>query len=180
MAVTKAQKAEILKDLVDKFSRSKTVVFAEYKGLTVSNISELRKRLREKGSECKVAKKTLMRLAAKETNFGDLGDDMMEGPVAATFCYEDELSGLQVLFKFSKEHENLRLLGGIVDGKTMNAADIIQLAKLPGRNQLLTMLLGSMNAPISGFVGILGGLLGSFVRVVNAYKDKLPPDAPKA
>jgi large subunit ribosomal protein L10 len=62
----------------------------------------------------------------------------------------------------------------------MNAADIIQLAKLPGRNQLLTMLLGSMNAPISSFVGILGGLLGGFVRVLNAYKDKLPPDAPKA
>jgi len=61
----------------------------------------------------------------------------------------------------------------------MNAAEIIQLAKLPGKKELLAKLIGSMNAPVSGFVGILGNLLGGFVRVVNAYKDKLPPDAPK-
>jgi len=180
MAVTKEQKAEILKGLVEKFSKTKTVVFCEYKGLTVSGISELRKRLREKGAECKVAKKTLMRLAAKETNFGELGDDIMEGPVAATFSYEDELSGLQILFKFSKENENLKLLGGIIDGKTVGRDEIIALAKLPSKKELYAKLLGSMNAPVSGFVGVLNNLVSGLVRVLNAYKDKLPPDAPKA
>jgi len=180
MAITREKKQEILKELIDKFSKSKSVIFSEYKGLNVSGISELRKRLRKQGAECKISKKTLIRLAAKKTNFGDLGDDMMTGPVAVTFCYEDELAGLQILFKFSKENENLKLLGGIIDGKILGTEEVLKLAKLPGRNELLAKLLGSMNAPISGFVGILGNLLGGFVRVLNAYKDKLPPDAPQS
>jgi large subunit ribosomal protein L10 len=179
MAVTREQKKEILAGLVDKFAKSKSVVFADYRGLTVSGISELRKRLREKGAECKVAKKTLMRLAAKKNNLPDLADNIMEGPVAATFSYVDELSGLQVLFKFSKENENLKLLGGIIDGKAVGVAEIAQLAKLPSKNELYAKLLGSMNAPVSGFVGVLSNLLSGFVRVVNAYKDSLPKEAPK-
>jgi large subunit ribosomal protein L10 len=183
MAVTREQKKEILAGLVDQFSRSKSVIFADYRGLTVSGISELRKRLREKDAECKVAKKTLMRLAAKKNNLPDLADNIMEGPVAATFSYKDELSGLQVLFKFSKENENLKLLGGIIDGKSVGVEEIKKLAKLPSKNELYAKLLGSMNAPVTGFVGILSNLLGGFVRVVNAYKNTLPPEVkevPKA
>jgi len=180
MAVTREQKKEILAGLVDQFARTKSVIFADYRGLTVSGISELRKRLREKDAECKVAKKTLMRLAAKKNNLPDLADSIMEGPVAATFSYTDELSGLQVLFKFSKENENLRLLGGIIDGKSVDVEEIKKLAKLPSKNELYAKLLGSMNAPVSGFVGVLGNLLGGFVRVVNAYKNTLPAEAPKA
>ncbi len=177
MAITKEKKKEILQDLVEKFSKSKTVVFSDYRGLDVSSISDLRGKLRETGSECKVAKKTLIKLAAKEQNLDDLGADIMEGPVAVTFSYEDELSGLKALFKFSKENENLKLLGGIIDGKVVGADEIIQLAKLPSKEELYAKMLGSLNAPISGFVGIMGNLLGGFVRVVNAYKDSLPAEA---
>jgi large subunit ribosomal protein L10 len=176
MAITKEKKAEILQDLVDKFGRSKTVVFSDYRGLDVSSISDLRNKLREKGAEAKVAKKTLIKLAAKESNIGELGDDVMEGPVAVTFSYEDELSGLKVLFNFSKENENLKLLGGIIDGKIVSAEEIITLAKLPSKEELYAKFLGSLNSPVSGFVGVMGNLLGGFVRVVNAYKDTLPAE----
>lgn len=179
MAITREQKKEILQELIEKFTKSKSVVFSEYRGLTVSGISDLRKQLRAKGAECKVAKKTLMRLAAREINIDELADEIMEGPVAAIFSYEDELAGLKILFKFSGSNENLKLLGGIIEGKIVGKDEIIKLAKLPGREELLAKLLGSMNAPVSGFVGILGNILGGFVRVLNAYKDTLPVVDPR-
>lgn len=180
MAITKEQKKEILADLVDKFGRSKAVVFSDYRGLDVASVSDLRNRLREKGAEAKVAKKTLIKLAAEENNIEGLSDDMLEGPVSATFSYEDELSGLQVLFKFSKENDNLKLLGGIVDGKPVDADTIKQLAQLPSKEELIAKLMGSINAPVSNAVGLLGNLIGSFVRVMNAYKDTLPEEAAPA
>lgn len=180
MAITKEKKKEILQVLIDKFSKSKSVVFSDYRGLNVSSISDLRNKLREGGAECKVAKKTLMKLAAKENSIEDLGSDVMEGPVSATFSYEDEMAGLKILFKFSKENENLKLLGGIIDGKVVKKDEIIQLAKLPGREELLAKLIGSMNAPVSGFVGVLNNVMSGFVRVLNAYKDSLPAEEVKA
>ena len=184
MAITKEQKTQILQDLVDKFGRSKAVVFSDYRGLDVSSISDLRNRLREKGAETKVAKKTLIRLAAKESNIGELGDEVMEGPVSITFSYEDEMAGLKALFKFSKENENLKLLGGIINGKVVSAEEIIQLAKLPSHEELIAKFIGSINAPVSGFVGILSNLTSGLVRVLSAYKDSLPseeapPEKPK-
>ncbi|MBU1017405.1 50S ribosomal protein L10 [Patescibacteria group bacterium] len=176
MAITKQQKTEILQELVDKFGRSKSVVFSDYRGLDVASVSDLRNKLREKDAETKVAKKTLIKLAAKESGVDDLGDDMLTGPVSATFSYEDEMTGLKVLFNFSKTNENLKLLGGVINGKVVGAEEIIQLAKLPGREELLAKLMGSMSAPVSGFVGILGNLLGGFVRVLNAYKETLPAE----
>ncbi len=178
MTITKEQKTQILQDLVDKFGRSNGIIFSDYRGLDVANISDLRNRLREKGAETKVAKKTLIRLAAKESNIGELGDDIMEGPVSVTFSYEDEMAGLKVLFKFSKENENLKLLGGIIDGKVVGADEIIQLAKLPSYEELIAKFMGSINAPVSGFVGVLSNLVGGFVRVLNAYKDTLPAEEP--
>ncbi len=176
MAITKEQKKEILQDLVAKFGRSKSIVFSDYRGLDVASVSDLRNRLREKGAETKVAKKTLIRLAAKESSIGELGDDIMEGPVSVTFSYEDEMAGLKALFNFSKENENLKLLGGVINGEVVGADEIIQLAKLPGREELLAKFMGSINAPVSGFVGTLNNLVGGFVRVLSAYKDSLPAE----
>jgi len=180
MAITKDQKTQILQDLVDKLGRSKAVIFSDYRGLDVSSISDLRNMLREKGAETKVAKKTLIRLAAKESNIGELGDEVMEGPVSVTFSYEDEMAGLKALFKFSKENENLKLLGGIINGKVVSAEEIIQLAKLPSHEELIAKFIGSINAPVSGFVGTLSNLVGGLVRALNAYKDSLPAEPSSA
>lgn len=180
MAITKEKKQEILQDLIEKFQKSKSVVFSDYRGINVASVSDLRNKLREEGAETKVAKKTLIRLAAKDQNIEEIPESIMEGPVSVTFAYEDALSSLKVLFNFSKENENLKLLGGIIDGKVVGKEEILALAKLPGRDELLAKLIGSMNAPVSGFVGILGNLLGGFVRVLNAYKDSLPAEAAPA
>ncbi|QQR83160.1 50S ribosomal protein L10 [Candidatus Peregrinibacteria bacterium] len=179
MAVTKQQKEDILTGLIDQFSRSKTVVFTGYRGLDVAGMSDLRRKLRATGSEVSVAKKTLMRIAAEKNDIHGLTREMMEGPVAATFSYEDELEGLKVLFNFAKQNDKLILLGGVVDGRVVGEEEIKKLAMLPGKNELIAKLMGSMNAPISNTVGLLGNLIASFVRVVNAYKDTLPAEGQK-
>lgn len=173
MAVTRQVKEDALKVLVDKFGRSKSVVFANYRGLDVASISEIRGQLRKEDAEMKVGKKTLMNIAAKDL-VGELDKTMMDGQVAATFSYNDPLSGIRILYKYSKKNENIRLLGGIVDGKMVGPDVIQQYAKLPSKQELLAKLLGSMNAPISGFVGIGNSLISGLVRVLNAYKDKMP------
>lgn len=178
MAITREKKGEILQDLVEKFGRSKSIVFADYRGLDVASISELRSELRKEGAEMKVAKKTLIGLAAKDS-VGELDKSIMEGPVVATFSYEDPLSGIRILFKFSKKNDNIKLLGGIIDGKMVGLNIIQQYAKLPSREELLAKFIGSINAPLSGFVGIGSSIIGGIVRALSAYKDTLPATTDK-
>lgn len=175
MAVTRQKKEDILKELIDKFGRSKSVVFTDYRGLDVAGISDLRRRLSQNDAEMKVAKKTLINLAAKENKI-ELSPSQMEGPVAATFSYQDPLSGIQALFKFSKENDKLKLLGGVIDGVPVGPEIIERYAKLPSHEQLLASFVGSLKSPVSGFVGILGNVLGGFVRALSAYKDTLPSE----
>ena len=176
MAVTRQKKEEILQGLIEKFSKSKSVVFADYRGLDVAGISDLRRKLREGGAEMKVAKKTLITLAAKDQNIGEIDESAMEGPVAATFSYEDALSGIKILFNFSKENENLKLLGGIIDGKVVGADVIMKYALLPSHDELIAKFMGSMSSPVSGFVGTINNIMSGFVRVINAYKETLPTE----
>ncbi len=179
MAVTKDQKSAILEGLVEKFGKSQSVVFADYRGLDVASVSDLRTRLREKDAEMKVAKKTLIRLAAKENNIEVDASDM-QGPVAATFSYEDAMAGIKVLFNFAKENENLKLLGGVIDGKPVGPDVIQEYAKLPGREELLAKLIGSMNAPVSGTVGIFSNIISGFVRVLDGIRENMPAEAASA
>jgi large subunit ribosomal protein L10 len=178
MAITRQKKEDILKELVDKFGKSKSVVFANYRGLDVAGISDLRRRLNENDAEMKVAKKTLISLAAKESKI-EIDPSSMEGPIAATFSYKDPLSGIQALFKFSKENDKLKLLGGVIDGVPVGPEVIEKYAKLPSHEELFAKFIGSMQSPVSGFVGILGNVLGGFVRAISAYKDTLPAEEPK-
>lgn len=180
MAITKEKKQEVLQELIDKFGKSKSVVFADYRGLDVVGMSKLRSDLRENGSECKVAKKTLIELAAKESKIDGMTQEIIPGPVAATFSYEDELSGIKVLFNFAKSNENLKLLGGIIDGKVVTADEVNQLAKLPSKDELIAKFMGSIQAPTTNFVGLLSNVMGSLVRVVNAYKDTMSAEGSEA
>jgi large subunit ribosomal protein L10 len=179
MAITRQKKEEILQELIDKFGKSKSIVFTDYRGLDVAGISDLRRKLSENDAEMKIAKKTLISLAAKENKI-EIDPSSMEGPVAATFSYKDPFSGIQALFKFSKENDKLKLLGGVINGEAVGPEVIEKYAKLPSHEELLAKFIGSINAPVSGFVGTLGNVLGGFVRAISAYKDTLPQETPKA
>ena len=172
MAVTKAKKAEVLQVLNDKFGRSKAVYFVGYRGLTVKKVTDLRKKLHAASVDYVVAKRTLMKLAAKNNNMAEIPDEVLKGPVAAVFSYEDVVMPAKLVHAFSKEAEQLELLGGIVDGRVLNKADAKAMAMLPSREELLAKLVGSLKSPISGFHGVLSGVLRNFVYTLNAIKDK--------
>lgn len=160
MPITKLQKGQILKDLEEKFSRAKSVYFAENKGLTVKNVSSLRKKLFEKGIDFVVAKKTLMKIAAKNQNLPEITDDILTGPIAAVISYdEDMIIPSKIVKDFGDSIENkVVLTGGIMEGRLLSRAEAVELASLPSRLQLLARLVGSMKAPITGFYMVIKGL----------------------
>ncbi|MBU0668457.1 50S ribosomal protein L10 [Patescibacteria group bacterium] len=177
MAVTKEKKADILIDLDEKFGRATAVYFTDYRGLTVKDIGELRKRLRSQGVDYRVAKKTLMRISLKNSNLPDAPSEVLQGPVGAAFGYDDVIAAVKILHTFSKEKDALKILGGLVEGKFISQAEAMELAQLPSREEILAKLVGSMKAPISGFHGVLSGILRSFVYALKAIEEKKPAAA---
>ncbi len=172
MALTKDQKTAQVKELTKKFQEAKSVMFAHYIGLKVDEIGELRAKLREEESEMKVAKKTLMKLAAKEVGMPELSDDVIEGPVSCIFSFADPLSGAQVAFKFSKDHDKVALIGGFYDGKMLTKEEATELAKLPSREVLLATFMGMLNSPLTSFAGMCSSPLSGFAQGLKQMAEK--------
>lgn len=180
MAVSKATKEGVLKELNEKFSKAKVVYFSAYRGIPVKKMTDLRKKLKKADADYVIAKKTLFQLAAKNNNFPQIPDEMMGGPIGAAFGYGDVIAPAKALHEFNKVAEQIVLLGGLVDGKYVNKAEAKQLATLPSREVLLARLVGSMKSPISGLHGVLSGVLRKFVYALNAIKDKKGTASPEA
>jgi large subunit ribosomal protein L10 len=168
--LTKSQKKEIAKELKGNIEGSKTSVVCDFKGLTVEDLSELRSQLREFGARMKVIKKTVMQIAIKDANV-DLDVRKMEGQVAIVYGGEDEVCSPRILHKFAKGNDKLKILGGILEQKGITEAEVKNLANLPSKQELLAKVVGSMKAPINGFVGVLSGNLRKFIYALNAIKD---------
>ena len=131
------QKATVISEIKDKFENAKSVVLFDYRGLSVSEVTELRRKLRDTGADYKVYKNTLTKRALKELNI-DM-DEYLEGPSAISFG-TDELSIVKVINDFAKDHKALELKAGIVEGKVANLEDMKRYASIPSRDTLLTML----------------------------------------
>lgn len=172
MAVSRQKKEQMLADLVEKFKTSKSVMFSQNRGLSVTDGQALRAKLRENGVELKVAKKTLIKLAAKEAGIQEIPSEALEGPIAAAFAFEDEIAAAKILFTESKTNEAIALVGGIFDGEAFGPEKALQLAQIPGKEELLAKLVGSMKAPISGFYGVLHGTMRQFVGTLQAIVDQ--------
>jgi len=173
MAITKAKKSEILANLESEFKNSASVAFTAYIGITVTEIQELRRKLDEGNAKMIIAKKTLIRLAAKNAGLKEIPDESMEGPVAAVFSHEDELAGLQILENAKKDFEQIEIIGGVFDGEVLNKAKAQQLSRLPSKQVLLGQLVGLLISPLRGFVGVGSSLVSGFVRVLDAQKCKM-------
>lgn len=173
MPKTKQQKQVILRDLAKKFEEAKSVVFAHFTGLKVVDNEMLRNDLRQEKSEYYVAKKTLLNLALKEKNLGNFDPKGSDGQVAVIFGYEDEVAPAKILNKFIKDHNGqVKFLGGVLEGQVIDAKSVLALANVPSRTELYAKLVGSINAPVSGFVNALAGNLRNLVGVLNAIQEK--------
>jgi len=172
MAITRKKKEELVETLAERLEKSKAAVFTDYKGLTVEEINEVRNNLREKGIEFKVIKNTLFGLAVKRAKLDIDPKELANHPVAVAFGYDDEVAPAKVVFNFAKDHESLEIVGGILEGKSIDAASVKSLAQMPSREELIAKMIGSMNAPVSNFVGVMHANLRNVVGVLNAIKEQ--------
>ncbi|QSO47978.1 50S ribosomal protein L10 [Alicyclobacillus mengziensis] len=143
-------KQQFVDELAGRLSRSKSTIVTDYRGLTVAEVTELRRLLREAGVEYEVIKNTMTRRAAAQAELEGV-DEMLTGPNAIAFGYEDVVVPAKVLFNFAKSHKALELKGGVVEGRVVSAKDIENLATLPSREGLLSMLLSVLQAPMRNF-----------------------------
>lgn len=172
MALTRAEKAEQLQELKEKMQQCSSVMFAHYIGLTVADVSEFRHQLKQNQSEMKVAKKTLMQIAAKDLGLPAFTDDVLEGPVACIFSFGDPMTGAQIAFKFAKEHPQVELIGGMFDGMILSKAQALAFAKMPNRQQLLGMFASMIQSPLRNFASMCNSPLSSFARSLQEIATK--------
>ncbi|PLS32280.1 50S ribosomal protein L10 [Carnobacterium maltaromaticum] len=142
-----AKKQAIVEDVTVKFTDAASVVIVDYRGLTVDQVTELRKQLREAGVEMKVIKNSILSRAAEAANLPGL-DDVFKGPTAVAFSNEDVIAPAKIINDFAEKAEALEIKGGIIEGKVSSKEEIEALAKLPNREGLLSMLLSVLQAPV--------------------------------
>ena len=145
---TIAKKREKVNELAQEIKEAKVVLLTDYRGITVTDVTKLRKDLREADAEYKVIKNNIIRRALDANGESGL-DEVLEGPTAIIISEEDYVEPLKAIYNFAKANEFYKIKGGIVEGKIMSAEELIALAKLPSRQELLGMLAGALLGKIS-------------------------------
>ena len=142
------QKEEVVKSLAEKMKNSKIILLTDYRGINVSDVTKLRANLRDTKAEYKVIKNNIIKRALDSNGESGL-DDLLEGPTALVMGEEDYLEPLKAIYSFSKDNDFYKIKGGIIEGKVMGVEELITLAKLPSRQELLGMLAGALLGNIS-------------------------------
>jgi large subunit ribosomal protein L10 len=165
------RKINTVADLSDKLSRTQFTVVADYRGLTVAELSDLRKRLRETGAELIVAKNTLTLIAAKQTGYDEL-EGLLAGPTALAFAYDDVAKTARAINDFNRGPKKLVVRGGML-GKNLLATNALeQVASLPSREQVLAQILGGIASPVAGVVGVINAAITNVLYVLQARIDQ--------
>ena len=165
------EKQKITEDLHERFSKSAIVVVTDYKGLDVSAMNDLRRKLREEDIEFQVAKNTLLMRAAKDTEVA-LIQDYFKGPSAVAFSYKDPVAPAKILAQFAKDNKKFEIKGGVLKDKVLDVNAIKALAKLPSREVLLGQLLSVINEVPSSFVRTIAEIPRSLLNVLTAIRDQ--------
>lgn len=159
------EKQAKVQEIKEKINKAQAIIMADYRGLTVEEDTELRRKFREAGVEYRVLKNTLTSIAAKEAGIEGL-DQYLSGPTSFAFGYEDPTAPARILNDFAKDHKKLELKGGFVQGKIFDLNMVKELATIPPREVLIAKLLGSIKSPLS-----------NFAYLVNAIKEKKEQEA---
>ncbi len=157
------QKKEIVAGLVETLKSAQAGVLVDYRGLTVEEDTNLRRKLREAGVEYKVVKNTLTRFAAKEVGLDGL-DEQLNGPTSLAISKDDPVAPAKVIADFAKENECLKIKAGFLDGNVISLDEVKTLANTPSRDTLIAKIMGSLNAPISNLVRTLQALVDNGVE----------------
>ncbi|RKH56385.1 50S ribosomal protein L10 [Corallococcus llansteffanensis] len=171
----KSEKEVMIKELHEKFARTKSAVVAEFSKVDVETVTKLRRKFREGKVEYKVIKNTLARRAAEGTSVSVISDDFT-GPVALCISYDDVVAPAKILMEFIKDMETIKVRSAVVDGRKVDATGVKALAKLPGLNELRAQLLGMLNQPAGKLVRTIAAPGSQLARVIQANADKSKPE----
>lgn len=167
---TRAKKETSVASLKDSLSRSKMTIISDYRGLTVKEIGDLRRQLQKVDADYTVAKNTLVKVALKGEELGESLAPMLKGPTALAVSYGDPVAPAKILVDFMKKVKKTELRGGVLEGKIVGADQVKAIADLPSREVLIATVLGTMQAPISGFVRALAGVPSNLVYALEAIR----------
>lgn len=175
----RSEKQVELEKIGASFAAAQVALCADYRGLTVAEITTLRKELRKNGARGKVVKNTLARLAAEKA-YKDADAEhlkkfmqLFEGPSLVIYSETDPVAPAKVVYAFAKDHQNLKIKGGWVDGQFIDVAGTESLSKMPGREEILAKLLALIAAPATQLVRLLAAPATQVVRVVDAHRQNL-------
>jgi large subunit ribosomal protein L10 len=169
-----------IEKLKEKVAKAKSITFVDYLGLNVNDINEFRQQMTDQEAEPVIAKNTLMRLALKEEGFESAAiDEQLKGPTAAIFSYKDPVAYLKPLYEFAKKMELPKIKFALIEGAYTDADKVETIGQLPTREQLLTQIVVGLNAPLSGFVNVIGGSQRKFVTVLSKIAEDKKEDNSK-
>ncbi|WP_026836311.1 50S ribosomal protein L10 [Limisalsivibrio acetivorans] len=169
--MTREEKEAYVSGLTEEIKESDALFLANYKGLTFPQLTAIRSAVKEKGSDFKVVKNTLVKIALHNNEISEL-DEFLKQPTACTIVSGDPAAVAKDMKNFAKDFEKLEIKAGFLDGYMLSAGDVEKLADLPSRDELLAKALASMNAPVSNFVSLLGNIPRSLLNVLTAIKDQ--------
>lgn len=147
------------------------MIFTDYRGLTVAELSELRKLLRDRNFEYRIVKNTLAEIASLHTPVS-VAKDSFKGPVGIAISYDDPVLTVKKILEYSKKNEKLKVSSGVIEGRFCASDDLRSVAEIPPRKVLLSMLAGGFEAPLNKLAGALSATMKSFVYVMEAIKNK--------
>jgi len=162
-------KKAVVADIREKFERAHSVVLIDYRGLTVAEVTDLRNQCRAQGVEYVVLKNTMVNLAAQELGIQGL-EPFLNGPTAVAFGMKDAVAPAKVLTDFIKKAKKTTVKCGVVERMVIDAAGVQALSELPPKEVLIARMMGSLNAPITNFVGVLSATLRSLVYAIDAVR----------
>ncbi len=179
MAISREKKEELVSWYADLISRSSAVILTDYRGLTMVDISQLRNKLREIQSEYHVTKNRLVKLALEEAGL-PVPEDLLKGPTATSFCFEEAPAVAKLLVEFSKESKVLVIKGGLLGHRIIRPDEVTALAELPPREVLLAQVLGAIQAPAGGIARAIAGGIRSILYVLKARVEQLEKQTSQA
>ncbi|MSR67392.1 50S ribosomal protein L10 [Candidatus Peribacteria bacterium] len=178
MALSRSQKALQITELKDKMSKASSVIFTQYLGLTVADITKLRSALRKEHAEMQVAKKSLIQLAAKEAKAPEITDEMLPGGIACIFSMKEPTAGANVAYIFGKTHPPIKLIGGIFSGKILSQTEANDLATIPSKQILLATFASMCMSPLVSFASACSSPLTGFARLLSEIAKNKAAETP--
>ena len=169
--LSKETKQEVINQINERFKSNPSVFVLEFKGLTVKELENVRKDLRQTNSELKIVKNTLLKKAAEDTDAGQLSN-LFVGSTAIAFCGEDSAATAKVFVKSAKEYELLNIKGGLLEGKVVSVEEIEKISKLPSRVELIAQFMRLLNSPMSNLLYSLQNMQTKFLYALEALKEK--------